>query len=153
MRSLIFILLALSSPITSFAAEFSREPGSNGTDLIFVEGILSDGDEVTFRKMATTSDKAIVVLDSEGGAVKAGLEIGRAIRLRGFATAVTPGTLCASACALTWLAGSPRLISHASKVGFHAAYRLIDGKATLCILSAAKSSRTLCNRQLSWAVR
>ena len=50
--------------------------------------------------------------------------------LRGFATAVAPGTLCASACALTWLAGSPRYFDITSKLGFHAAYQVVDGKAT-----------------------
>jgi hypothetical protein len=72
----------------------------------------------------------MVVLNSEGGIVKTGLEIGKAIKLRGFATAVAPGTLCASACALTWLAGSPRFLDATSKLGFHAAYRVVDGKAT-----------------------
>jgi hypothetical protein len=129
MRNIIAILIGLSAPIASFAADFSRESGTAGTDLIFIQGILFDGDEVVFRKLAATSDKAIVVMDSEGGAVKAALEIGRAIRLRGFATAVAPDKLCASACALTWLAGTPRLIGNSSKLGFHAAYRLVDGKA------------------------
>jgi hypothetical protein len=37
---------------------------------------------------------------------------------------------CASACALMWLAGSPRGAFENSKVGFHAAYRT-DGKTTI----------------------
>ena len=41
---------------------------------------------------------------------------GRAIRLRGLATAVTPDTLCASACALIWLAGTPRSSSACSSM-------------------------------------
>lgn len=129
MRAVAAALLLASISTFASAAEIVRQPGSDGADVISVSGIMAEGDEVTFRKVAAASEKAIVVLDSQGGAVRAGLEIGRAIRLRGFATAVAPDTLCASACALTWLAGSPRFIDPSSKLGFHAAYRVIAGKA------------------------
>ncbi|MBY2915996.1 hypothetical protein [Rhizobium leguminosarum] len=112
------------------AAEITRQPLENDTDLISVTGVLNDGDEIIFRNLATASSKALVFLNSEGGDLKAGIEIGRAIRLRGFATATPPGTLCASACALTWLAGSPRFLQPESNIGFHAAYRVVDGKAS-----------------------
>ncbi|MCJ9749972.1 hypothetical protein MOV61_04480 [Neorhizobium sp. BETTINA12A] len=127
----IFLAAVLTISISTFAssAEIKRAPGPDGADLISIRGILSEGDDLTFRKVAAASEKAIVVLDSQGGAVLAGLEIGRAIRLRGFATAVAPETLCASACALTWLAGSPRFIDSSSRLGFHAAYRVVAGKA------------------------
>ncbi|MDR9821116.1 hypothetical protein RJJ63_17780 [Rhizobium hidalgonense] len=91
---------------------------------------MNDGDEIAFRNLAAASSKALVFLNSEGGDLKAGIEIGRAIRLRGFATATPPGTLCASACALTWLAGSQRFLQPESNIGFHAAYRVVDGKAS-----------------------
>ena len=122
----LFAVLALPTG----AAEINRHTGDDGVGLISVRGILNEGDDTAFRKLAAQSDKAIVVLNSEGGSVRAGIEIGRAIRLRGFATAVPPETLCASACALIWLAGSPRLLDGSSKLGFHAAYRLVDGKAS-----------------------
>jgi len=112
------------------AAEINRQVSEEGIDLISVTGVLNDGDDAIFRKIAAASDKAIVALNSEGGSVTAGIEIGRAIKLRGFATAVPPDTLCASACALTWLAGSPRFLDGTSKLGFHAAYRVVDGKAS-----------------------
>ncbi|ARQ57961.1 crotonase/enoyl-CoA hydratase family protein [Rhizobium sp. Kim5] len=112
------------------AAEITREPLEGDTDLISVTGVLNEGDEIVFRNVAAAPNKALVFLNSEGGDLKAGIEIGRAIRLRNFATAVPPGTLCASACALTWLAGSPRMLEATSNLGFHAAYRVIDGKAT-----------------------
>lgn len=111
-------------------AEIALEPGGDGIDLITVTGVLNEGDEDTFRKLAANSGQAIVVLNSEGGLVETGIEIGRAIRLRGFATAVPPGTLCASACALSWLAGSPQYLDDTSKLGFHAAYRVGDGKTS-----------------------
>jgi hypothetical protein len=129
MRAVAATLLAVSISTWASAADIVRQQGSDGTDLISVHGIIAEHDEIVFRKVAAASEKAIVVLDSQGGAVKAGLEIGRAIRLRGFATAVPPDALCASACALTWLAGSPRFLDTSSKLGFHAAYRVVDGKA------------------------
>lgn len=125
-----FLIAAMLISLQAHAAEITRENGSEGIDLISVSGTFVEGDDVTFRKLAAASDRAVVMLDSGGGNLLAGLEIGKAIRLRGFATAVPPGALCASACALTWLAGSPRLLDGTSKLGFHAAYRLIDGKAS-----------------------
>jgi hypothetical protein len=64
---------------------------------------------------------------SEGGSIAAGIEIGRMIRLRGWNTAIPPGTTCASACALAWLGGIRRLMWPSSKVGFHASHTLRDG--------------------------
>ncbi|MBB5574144.1 MULTISPECIES: hypothetical protein [Rhizobium] len=131
MRHLLFAALFLfSSLAVGHAAQITSEPGVSGIDLITVKGVINVGDDAVFRRLATASDKALVVLNSEGGALSAGIEIGRAIRLRGFATVVAQQTLCASACALIWLAGSPRFLDRASKIGFHAAFRLADGKAS-----------------------
>ncbi|MDE1994802.1 MAG: hypothetical protein KGI75_20025 [Rhizobiaceae bacterium] len=128
-KRLALILGAASISSLVHAAEISRTTDSS-SDFIIVSGVLNPGDEATFRKIAATSETAIVVLNSEGGSLETGLDIGKAIRLRGFATAVLPDNLCASACALTWLAGSPRFFSEKSRVGFHASYRLVDGKAS-----------------------
>ena len=55
--------------------------------------------------------------------------MGKTIRLKGFATAVPENALCASACALIWLAGNPRFIGEGAHIGFHASY--IDRNGTL----------------------
>ena len=125
-----FLMAAILLSFPTNAADIEREIGPAGVDLISVSGTFTQGDDAVFRKVAAASDRAVVVLNSGGGNLQAGLEIGKAIRLRGFATAVPPDALCASACALTWLAGSPRLLDATSKLGFHAAYRLVDGKAS-----------------------
>lgn len=130
MRYVLAGLLAIGLAGPAAAVEINRDAGDHGIDFITVRGVLNEGDDALFRKIAAASEKAIVVLNSEGGSVTAGIEIGRAIKLRGFATAVPPGTLCASACALTWLAGSPRFLDGTSKLGFHAAYRVVDGEAS-----------------------
>lgn len=127
---LIAFLIGILFPLLAHAADIVRLPKTSEMDIIAVTGVLNVGDETVFRNVAAASDKAFVVLNSEGGAVKTGLEIGRAIRLRGFGTAVGPDSLCASACALTWLAGSPRILERTSKLGFHAAYTVVNGRAT-----------------------
>jgi len=48
-----------------------------------------------------------VILASPGGALIAGLQIDKVIRLYHFTTFVSQGEYCASACALAWLAGEP----------------------------------------------
>lgn len=130
MRYVLAGLLAAILAGPAAAVEINREAGDDGIDFISLTGVLNEGDDALFRRIAAASEKAIVVLNSEGGSVTAGIEIGRAIKLRGFATAVPPDTLCASACALTWLAGSPRFLDGTSKLGFHVAYRVVDGKAS-----------------------
>ena len=64
---------------------------------------------------------AVVRFNSLGGRLQTGLLIGLLIRQRGYITAVGPGSLCYSSCALAWLAGRTRLSAASSKVGFHAA--------------------------------
>jgi hypothetical protein len=59
-------------------------------------------------------------LQSDGGSVLAGIEIGEAIRLKGFQTLVVER--CASACALAWLGGTQRFMKAGAQIGFHAAY-------------------------------
>lgn len=125
-----FLVAAILFSFPVQAVDIKREVGSDGIDLIFVSGTFTEGDDVTFRRLAAASAKAVVVLDSGGGNLHAGLAIGRAIRLSGFATAVSPDALCALACAPTWLAGSPRHLDVRSRLGFHAAYRLVNGKAS-----------------------
>jgi hypothetical protein len=48
--------------------------------------------------------------------------MGKLIHLKHFATLVPEDTLCASSCALMWLAGNPRLIAPGGAVGFHAMF-------------------------------
>ncbi|MDX8517195.1 hypothetical protein [Mesorhizobium dulcispinae] len=95
--------------------------------MITITGVIEPQDDLQFNQVAATTGQAIVVLNSEGGAVLPALEIGRSIRLRGFSTAVASDTLCASACALAWLAGTPRLAGQTANIGFHASYIVKDG--------------------------
>ena len=125
-------IVALSLMVGPAAgAEFQKLPTSiPSQDLIIMNGPMELGDEAVFRQFAASTNKATVVLNSQGGSVVAGLEIGRAIRLKGFSTAVAADTLCASACALAWLAGTRRFGGATSHIGFHAAYVLNNGAAS-----------------------
>lgn len=107
----------------SDAAEIGVEPDPSG-DFVFitVEGELVAGDEKKFAQAALQNDMAIVVLNSPGGSTLAGVEIGKAIRLKGFFTYVPADTVCASACGYAWLAGVQRYMEETSKIGFHASF-------------------------------
>jgi hypothetical protein len=73
--------------------------------------------------------KAIVALQSTGGSLIAGIDIGTQIRLRNYTTLVPSGVLCASACAVAWLGGTNRLMGPGALIGFHAAYVDQSGQA------------------------
>lgn len=128
MNKLACVIGALLLAGSAKAAVVQKVPQAEGSpDVIIVTGTIEPNDEVEFNRIAATTTQAIVLLNSEGGAVLPALEIGRSIRLKGFATAVASDTLCASACALTWLAGTPRLAGQSANIGFHASYIVKNG--------------------------
>jgi hypothetical protein len=63
---------------------------------VAVDGRFEAGDEIKFRTQVGRLTKAVVVFNSEGGILQAGIEIGKTIRLKSFATAVLDGSRCAS---------------------------------------------------------
>ena len=91
-----------------------------GTAYIFLEGEINYGDEAAFIDAALRVPKGFVVLSSPGGNVHAAIEIGKAVRLKGYRTAVLDGETCASACGLIWLGGNTRFMARNAQVGFHA---------------------------------
>ena len=123
-----FFLLAVTASLPAQSAEFKVEKLNNGTALIFVFGEIETGDEAIFRRLSVEHPKAIVALDSNGGKLISAIEIGKIVRLAGYATLVAEDFVCSSSCALIWLAGSPRYLEPAGKVGFHASYRDNDGR-------------------------
>jgi hypothetical protein len=131
----VFVLVVACPTISADAAtfelkEYSGAPGESGLKAILVEGELMYGDEKKFADIAIQTSTAVVVLSSPGGSASAGVEIGKAIRLKGFATFVMPDFPCASACALAWLGGVPRLMTAKSKIGFHAIFLGDNGKVS-----------------------
>ena len=116
---------------TSFAAEIRVVAGiNNQSSVVFVSGAFLMDDNKRFIQQTISLDKAIIVFNSLGGNLFAGIEIGKAIRLKDFSTYVSHESYCASACALAWLGGTKRFMSRNSRVGFHAAYKEISGVAS-----------------------
>src|SRR5262245_16313159 len=86
---------------------------------ISIVGEIGPNDFEQFKlKASPLVGKRMVALNSPGGNVFAALQIGEFIRLRGWLTFVFGE--CDSACALIWLAGTPRMMMSNAKVGFHA---------------------------------
>lgn len=92
---------------------------------IVVDGELNRYDAIRFEDIAKQiQGRALVELNSPGGSLDAGIEIGRIIRRYEFSTVVHD--VCASACALAWLAGRLKIASTSARIGFHVAY--VDGE-------------------------
>jgi hypothetical protein len=94
---------------------------TTASQAVSIDGEFVYSDIAAFEDIAAPlSRQTIVFISSPGGNLKAGIEIGRAIHRKGFRTAVAD--VCASACALAWLAGSQRFATDDSRIGFHVAY-------------------------------
>lgn len=109
------------------AADIRDEKLSDGA-MIIIDGEISNGDLEKFRQLSVRHRRAVVVLNSPGGALLPAIEIGKIIKIAGFITAIPRDASCASSCALIWLAGESRLLSRNGQVGFHASYRDNNGK-------------------------
>ena len=111
MRLIIFFL-ALTIVSAAHAATISVKSAANGEPaLVTVDGDLQANDGDQFRSKTSFLSKAIISFRSAGGSVVAGIQIGESIRLKGFTTVVAGTARCASACAIAWLGGTPRLMS------------------------------------------
>ena len=121
-RQLIALAMLCSVGFTHASQLTFSRGAKDESDTIKIQGDFQIGDDEKFRSIALISRKATVVLNSRGGKLQPALEIGKMIRLKGFSTAVQDAT-CASACALVWMAGIPRIMSNFTSIGFHTAFR------------------------------
>ena len=104
------------------AANISILDRSSAGSMIAVEGDLELGDGEKFATLVRAPGPGLIIFDSNGGNLLAGLRIGELARSRGFSTLVLDGRTCASACALAWLGGERRFLGPGARLGFHAAY-------------------------------
>ncbi|WP_448954851.1 hypothetical protein [Labrys neptuniae] len=128
--TLCFAFGATLSVLAAFPANSSQFFSKKISDDLWLIGVVGDlitGDDKKFTTEALPLDNAIVAFDSNGGNLMAGINIGKAIRLKGFKTLVLDRNTCASACAIAWLGGAQRYMATGSHVGFHAAYLDNDG--------------------------
>ena len=114
LRSYFLLILLLfcscfAQPIA--AADIKVATGIDSkSNVVFVNGTFLPDDNKRFIQQTIGLDKAIIVFNSLGGNLLAGIEIGKAIRLKDFATYVAQDSYCASACALAWLGGTKRFM-------------------------------------------
>jgi hypothetical protein len=123
------LLVALVWTGVARAAEFRVVdlPNGGGSAIQF-GGVIQPGDQAIFHDMASKLGKAMVITTGPGGSVVPALAIGSEIRARGWSTLVPPGTNCASACSLIWLAGTTRLLGQNAQIGFHALALMANGQ-------------------------
>jgi hypothetical protein len=114
------------------AAEFNHERFDTRT-FVHVQGEIYSGDDIRFadytRNLRDT-DTVIVVLNSPGGELTAGLNIGLRIKAMNWHTSVRSGAKCASMCGMIWLAGMHRWVGPSAHIGFHGVYYTDNGQAT-----------------------
>ena len=104
------------------SASITGDASGATQSIVEVVGEIAVDDILRFKQISKSlPPQTIVRFDSPGGSLLAGIEIGKVIAASGFATSVSD--LCASSCALAWLAGAPRILSASSRVGFHLAYK------------------------------
>jgi len=125
LKALYLLGLLCSSTIVQ-SAEISSTKTQSDQVVIRLTGEIKSGDDERFRALSLRHPKAVVQLQSPGGALIPALEIGRIIRIAGYSTVVLQSDTCVSACALIWLGGRVRYLD--GRVGFHAAYRDNDGR-------------------------
>lgn len=119
----IFVLSFICADREAWSAQIELvRADPNSLPVIRVSGDFVVGDEADFIKVALPIERAIVDLNSNGGNLLAGIEIGKAIRLKEYSTYVSHSGVCASACALAWLGGMQRFMEPGAQVGFHVAY-------------------------------
>jgi len=121
-------MLFCSTVSNTKAAEVGVIPQGSDTAIITISGEFQPDDPQKFRKAALQYQNAVVKLDSPGGRMLVGIELGKAIRLMGFPTMVDEDALCASACGYAWLGGARREMAISAKIGFHAAYVVENGQ-------------------------
>lgn len=128
-RHLLALVLILLPPELAFSATIAvLDP--DGVAIVLVQGEFTAGDASEFQSKTGPLSKAVVLFESDGGSVVAGIQIGEIIRLKNFVTLVPNETRCASACAIAWLGGARRFMGPGARIGFHAAYNASSGQET-----------------------
>lgn len=113
----LFTLLATIGFAVQIYPAFASEPLSlvpfrfdpAHPDVIELKGEITPASALAFRRTLLAAPEAkILVLDSPGGSVTAGLLIADDVHTRRLATVIPSGSTCASACSYIFLAGSER---------------------------------------------
>jgi ATP-dependent protease ClpP protease subunit len=112
------------------AADISVDsPGIGKPPVVTIIGEIKPDDSKRFASLVAGLPSAIVGLASPGGNMLASVQIGEIIREKRFTTVVPHEAICASGCALVWLAGVRRYVWETARIGFHGAFnpRTMEG--------------------------
>jgi hypothetical protein len=127
-------LLAAAVLAATFVAPSTQAAEMNvavikGVPTIYVGGDIVTGDADKFMRLTARfpAGKSAVVLNSPGGLIGEGINIGLMVREKRMVTVVF--NECASMCGLIWLAGFPRYVSTEASIGFHAVRRGEEDKS------------------------
>ncbi len=120
--------LAASGPSPAATITVSH---ADAVDIVRVDGQITQEDPDEFGRVTQGLGEmfnrpVIVLLNSPGGNMLASLAIGETVRFHSFATGVVNNAVCASGCAMIWVAGTSRFLGNTAKLGFHAAYNISD---------------------------
>ena len=122
MRFPAFACAALSAGSVHAASISIESANPDKPALVVVQGSFDANDGEQFFTKTRSLTAAMVRLQSNGGGLVAGIQIGETIRLKGFQTLVPAGARCASACAMAWLGGTQRFMGPGAQIGLHSAH-------------------------------
>jgi hypothetical protein len=129
---LIVAALAAETPVPMTVRVAPRSGAFQDTALVYLDGRIDAGAPARLSKALTgITGKVTVWLNSPGGNLYAGMQLGRIIREHGASTHIIdsrtllPGE-CYSACALAFLGGVHRFIDNGARYGVHRASLPVD---------------------------
>jgi hypothetical protein len=109
----------------SHAAQFSYALSNDKSyTYVYITGDIESDDDTEFDNYTKNlpANRVVVVLNSDGGLVRPGINIGLRINFMHWDTMVYSNTTCASMCGLIWLGGSGRYAGRSAHIGFHGIY-------------------------------
>jgi hypothetical protein len=129
MRALTLMASTIALALTTFATnaaemtakDMPKTKGMPAYSIVWIDGDIVKGDHERFSRIVSNRNRVMVALNSDGGLLHEGLNIGLLIRHKAMGTAVYKD--CVSVCAMMWLAGTFRIVDTDARIGFHAAYR------------------------------
>lgn len=103
---------------------------TEGGRALLLHGQFKPGDDERLDAMLSDRGRGVtsIRLNSPGGNMEAGMDVGRVIRDRRLSTYIEPGQTCASACVLAFLGGAVREVHAKGRVGVHMASAIRNQK-------------------------
>jgi len=126
-----YLIMLLLFTSLSIGMSFSANPNYRGVNLIYGSGMIHRGDLQRLKNIYSQLSKArqtILVLNSGGGELHEGIEIGKFLAQHRIGAAVRKYGKCASSCALAFLGGRSLngskllILPRGSRLGFHKFY-------------------------------